>query len=191
MNYEGNGKAPVNKLQAAFIVLFFIIALINMVSISYDSKSYAEQGSYRILLMSAMTVVSVIAAIAVFVLYFLKISRMRSIKVRYFAVSLCCAFICAAVVFRGFPYIQDLKEGTSVVVTNDYWYYMGSEVIEFTDSSGNRQAVSAGNLGETVIPLIESQFFSAPSDKSGNNKKSIYIEYYPHSRTVADIHMVK
>lgn len=191
MNKEKNNTSSVNKPQAAFVILFGIIACINFISMACDREKNAATGSFRIVLMSVLTIVSIVVTLAVFVLYFLKISRIKSLKVRYFVVSLCCLIICSAIVLRGFPYMQDLKEGTSAVVTNDYWYYMGSGAIEFTDMSGNRQVVSTSNLGETTIPLIQYQFFSAPSDDSENNKKSIYIEYYPHSRTIADIHMTE
>lgn len=190
MNKEKNNTSSVNKPQAAFVILFGIIACINFISMACDHEKIAATGSFRIVLMSVLTVVSIIVMLAVFLLYFLKISRMKSLKVRYFVVSLCSLIICAVVVFRGFPYMQDFKEGTSAVVTNNYWYYMGSDAIEFTDLSGNKQIVSASNIGEMTIPLIQSQFFSAPSVDSNNNKKSIYIEYYPHSRTIADIHMI-
>lgn len=187
MNKE-KSTSSVNKPQEAFIILFCIIACINFISMACDYEKFAETGSFRVVLMSVLTVVSIILTLAVFVLYFFKMSHMRS---GYFVVSLCCLSICGAIIFRGFPYLQDIKGGTSVVVTNDYWYYMGSEDIAFTDLSGNEQVVSANHIGETTLPLIVSQFFSAASDDSENNKKSIYIEYYPHSRTVVDIHMIK
>lgn len=195
MNKEKNNTSSANKPKTAFVILFGIIACINLISMACDTEIFAETGSCRIVIMSVLAVVSIIVTLAAFALYFLKIFRIKSLKVRYFVVSLCSLIICAVVVFRGFPYMQDLKEGTSVVVTNDYWYYMGNEYIEFTDLSGNKQSVRASNIGEMTIPLIWEQFFSgnqsAPSDDSENNKKSIYIEYYPHSRTVVDMHMIK
>ncbi len=164
-------------------LLFCILACINFSSQAYDSKVFAETGFQRILFMSVMPVVSVIVTLAILVLYFLKIIRMKSLRARYFAVSLCCVFICSGVILRGIPYIQDLKEVTSVVVTKDYWYYMGSGEIEFTDQSGNKQVVSA-NYTDEMNPLIFSQFFE-------NDKDKIYIKYYPHTGTVVDIHVIK
>lgn len=184
--------SSVTKPQAAFVVLFYIIALISFISMLFDRKPFAESGFFRIVCMSLFAVVSIVLTIAVCVLYFLKISHMESIKTRYLLVSICSVIICVTVVFRGFPYMQDIKDGTQVVETDKYWYYMGNEYIEFSDPSGKKQAVSAGNLGEATVPLIYSQFFSGgQSGDSEQNKISLYIEYYPHSRTVVDIHMVK
>lgn len=183
MDEERDNTYSVNKPKEAFIILFCILACINFSSRAYDSNFFADTGSQRIVFMSVMTVVSVIVTLALFVLYFLKIIHMRALKARYFAVSICCVFICFAVVLRGIPYIKDLKEGTSVVVTNDYWYYMGSGDIEFTDKSGNKQVVSANNIGE-MNPIFFSQFF-------GDNKDKIYIKYYPHTGTVVDIRVIK
>lgn len=161
MNKENNNTSSANKPQVAFVILFYIIVGINLISMACDSKKFAETGFFRVVFMSVLTVVSIIVTLAVFVLYFLKIFRMKSLKVRYFVVALCCLSICGAIILRGFPYMQDLKAGTSVVVTNDYWYYMGNEYIEFTDLSGNKQAVRASNIGEMTIPLIWEQFFRA------------------------------
>lgn len=184
--------SSVTKPQAAFVVLFFIIAFINLISMACDSEFFAESGSFRVVCMSLFAVVSIVLTIAVCVLYFSKISHMESIKTRYLVVSICSVLICGTIVYRGFPYMQDIKDGTQVVETDKYWYYMGNEYIEFSDPSGKKQAVSAGNLGEATVPLIYSQFFSdGQSGDSEQNKISLYIEYYPHSRTVVDIHMVK
>ena len=188
MNEERKNTYPVNKAQAAFNILLCILACTNLISMVYDKKAFAETGFYRIVLMSLMTVASIIVTPSVFVLYFKKIFYMRALKVRYFVVCLCCISICFAVVWRGLPYIKDIKEGTSVVVTDDYWYYMGSGDIEFTDPNGNKQVVSANHLGEMEMSLTITQFFSV---NNSENKKSIYIEYYPNSGTVADIHMIK
>ncbi len=187
MNEKDN--SAVNKPQIAFIVLFAAIAFINFISMIYDDDGFAGGGTARVVSMSVMTLISIFITAALLALYFSRISHMENLKTRYLIVSLCCVIICTATVLRGSFYMRDLAEGTSVAVTDKYWYYMGSGDIKFTDSNGSVQVVRVKNsLGEMTLPLITSQFF--PSDDSEQNKKSIYIEYYPHSRTLKDIHFV-
>lgn len=62
--------SSVTKPQAAFVVLFFIIAFINLISMACDSEVFAESGSFRVVCMSLFAVVSIVLTIAVCVLYF-------------------------------------------------------------------------------------------------------------------------
>lgn len=77
MNKEKRDTDSANKPQIAFIVLFCALAYINFISMVYDNKTFADQGSFRVGLMSVLAVVSIVITLAVFVLYFLKIMRIK------------------------------------------------------------------------------------------------------------------
>lgn len=177
------------KAITAAICLFFTLDTASLFLLIFNNAKIIHVGAGWLYGAFAAALIAVGAAASYIVLF---VKRLRHIELckKHFTVLLAgIVIITAGVLFFAIDCTADIFGGAREITTNEYKIYDNTE-LHFADGEKRAYVFIPKDVGAEIAdtPLVSEKYSEAVSDSGfGIHTESVYIKYYPHSKTLVTV----
>ncbi|MDE6726469.1 MAG: hypothetical protein K2J80_00850 [Oscillospiraceae bacterium] len=177
------------KAVRTAVGLFFALIAISLFLMIFNTDKTVRVGAGWLYGAFAAALTAIGATVAYVVLYAKVLCHIKVCKKHFTVLLVGILIITACISFFAVDRAADIFGGAREITTNKYKIYDNME-LHFPDGEKSAYVFIPKDVGAEIaeVPLVSDRYGEAVSDNGfGIHTESIYIKYYPHTKTLLEV----